>query len=256
MSEWLKIVKKHAKLNPGKSLKEYLPAAKEEYQKLKASGKVVLKSVVDTGKKMISKKKGKKQRGGGDSSDRKANGGDIARGAVDELEGEDEETSLVHEHEPCLDDDGEVILDNNGEPVRAPCEPEEEPEGDEADQNGGGYKAVVSLQGRTRAGGKRGVSKRKRKSSRNVDVAVAQSLAAAAPMISPRMVAIARARTRTRIGGKKSKKVRKSRKSRKSLKLKKSRKYGKSKKSRKSRKMKKSRNNHKPKSDITSTNLA
>ena len=39
MSEWLKIVKKHAKLNPGKSLKEYLPDAQAEYKKLKQSEK-------------------------------------------------------------------------------------------------------------------------------------------------------------------------------------------------------------------------
>ena len=44
MSEWLKIVKKHAQLNKGKSLKEYLPDAKAEYDMLKKSGKIVLKS--------------------------------------------------------------------------------------------------------------------------------------------------------------------------------------------------------------------
>jgi hypothetical protein len=40
MTAWLDIVKKHAKANPGKSLREFLPEAKAEYAKLKKSGKV------------------------------------------------------------------------------------------------------------------------------------------------------------------------------------------------------------------------
>ena len=63
MSEWLKIVKKHAKLNPGKSLKEYLPDAQAEYKKLKQSGKVILKTAVEKTKKVLRKPKHKKQKG-------------------------------------------------------------------------------------------------------------------------------------------------------------------------------------------------
>lgn len=44
MVKWLDIVKKHAKLNPGKSLKEYLPHAKAEWDQLKKSGQVVVAS--------------------------------------------------------------------------------------------------------------------------------------------------------------------------------------------------------------------
>ena len=58
MSEWLKIVKKHAQLNKGKSLKEYLPDAKAEYDMLKKSGKIVLKS----SKSLKKNKRRKKER--------------------------------------------------------------------------------------------------------------------------------------------------------------------------------------------------
>lgn len=44
MVKWLDIVKKHAKLNPGKSLKEYLPQAKVEWDQLKKSGQVAVTS--------------------------------------------------------------------------------------------------------------------------------------------------------------------------------------------------------------------
>lgn len=44
MTKWLDVVKKHAKLNPGKSMKEYLPHAKAEWDQLKKSGQVVVAS--------------------------------------------------------------------------------------------------------------------------------------------------------------------------------------------------------------------
>ena len=71
MSEWLKIVKKHAQLNKGKSLKEYLPDAKAEYDMLKKSGKIVLKSSKSLKKNKRRKKerkvKRKKKQKGGES---------------------------------------------------------------------------------------------------------------------------------------------------------------------------------------------
>ena len=45
MSAWLDIVKKHSKLNKGKSLKDILPFAKAEYDALKKSGKVLVKGL-------------------------------------------------------------------------------------------------------------------------------------------------------------------------------------------------------------------
>ena len=73
MSEWLKIVKKHAQLNKGKSLKEYLPDAKAEYDMLKKSGKIVLKSSKSLKKNKRRKKerkvkRKKKQKGGDDDT--------------------------------------------------------------------------------------------------------------------------------------------------------------------------------------------
>ena len=76
MTAWLDIVKKHAKMNKGKSLKEYLPDAKKEYDMLKKSGKIQLKGTSSKkSKKTKSSKKGgksrknkrrRKQRGGED----------------------------------------------------------------------------------------------------------------------------------------------------------------------------------------------
>ena len=89
MSEWLKIVKKHAQLNKGKSLKEYLPDAKAEYDMLKKSGKIVLKSSKSLKKNKRRKKerkvkRKKKQRGG-------AEPGEEGEGEEDEEEEEGEE---------------------------------------------------------------------------------------------------------------------------------------------------------------------
>jgi hypothetical protein len=61
--KWLDVVKKHAKLNPGKSLKEYLADAQKEYASLKKQGKIDPPKNA-SGKK--SGKKGKKHRGGDD----------------------------------------------------------------------------------------------------------------------------------------------------------------------------------------------
>jgi len=76
MTAWLDIVKKHAKMNKGKSLKEYLPDAKKEYDMLKKSGKIQLKGTYSKKSKKTKsfKKRGKskknkrrrKQRGGED----------------------------------------------------------------------------------------------------------------------------------------------------------------------------------------------
>jgi hypothetical protein len=76
MTAWLNIVKKHAKMNKGKSLKEYLPDAKKEYDMLKKSGKIQLKGTYSKKSKKTKsfKKRGKskkytrrrKQRGGED----------------------------------------------------------------------------------------------------------------------------------------------------------------------------------------------
>ena len=76
MTAWLDIVKKHAKMNKGKSLIEYLPDAKKEYDMLKKSGKIQLKGTSSKkSKKTKSSKKGgksrknkrrRKQRGGDD----------------------------------------------------------------------------------------------------------------------------------------------------------------------------------------------
>lgn len=59
MSAWLNIVKKHTKLpkNKGKSLKEYLPDAKKEYDMLKKTGKIVLKASSAFSKKVRKTKK-------------------------------------------------------------------------------------------------------------------------------------------------------------------------------------------------------
>ena len=84
MSEWLKIVKKHAQLNKGKSLKEYLPDAKAEYDMLKKSGKIVLKSSKSLKKNKRRKKERKVKR------KKKQKGGE---GEADASEDEDEEDS-------------------------------------------------------------------------------------------------------------------------------------------------------------------
>ena len=57
MSAWLDIVKKHSKLNKGKSLKDILPFAKAEYDALKKSGKVPVKGLKKTNKKHLRVKK-------------------------------------------------------------------------------------------------------------------------------------------------------------------------------------------------------
>ena len=249
MSEWLKIVKKHAKLNPGKSLRDFLPAAKLEYQKLKASGKVVLKSAVKTAKRVVG---GKKHRKHSSKRTKKQRGGSRDRDADDEEEDEDEEV----EHE---------VVENNEEDENYQPEMEPEPEDDSDEVRGGrdrddiaggrdnfyggrddiagghddipsGYRATISMRGRTRAGGYSkcmmgGKKHRRGKGEKNkgisaADVSMSQMLASAPMMM--------RASSRTRAGGKKMK-----------------RRGG-----RKTRKMKKQRKNKKYRSDITSTNLA
>jgi hypothetical protein len=200
MSEWLKIVKKHAKMNPGKSLKEYLPDAKVEYQKLKASGKVVLKSALNAtkkvGKKIMKKQKkhSKKQRGGG------------------RIDGDDDEPPP-----------GPPVLVRQNAMTDERNEPDEEPEIslDEELQDGGkkkrrgGYQASIFMRGRTRAGGKSrktrkgGRKSRKSRKSRkgrkgisNSDVATSQMLAAAATMPIAMLA-------RGKAGGKKNRKNKK-----------------------------------------------
>lgn len=88
MTAWLNIVKKHAKMNKGKSLKEYLPDAKKEYDMLKKSGKIQLKGTSSKkSKKTKSSKKGGKSRK--NKRRRKQRGGD----------GEDDETDQDGEME-------------------------------------------------------------------------------------------------------------------------------------------------------------
>ena len=86
MTAWLNIVKKHAKMNKGKSLKEYLPDAKKEYDMLKKSGKIKLKGTYSKkSKKTKSSKKGGKSRK--NKRRRKQRGGD---GEDDETDQDDE----------------------------------------------------------------------------------------------------------------------------------------------------------------------
>ncbi len=185
MSEWLKIVKKHAKLNPGKSLKEYLPDAQVEYKKLKQSGKVVLKSVIGKTKhhkKRKGKSHTKKQRGG-----RKSTSGTDAD-ADDDADGdyayEDVEMTDANENGDATYGDGNykddvemTDTDENGDatygvedvemtdaddmPVGSPVLQRQnatygDDENEEPEQSGGnsGYHASIMMRGRTRAGGK------------------------------------------------------------------------------------------------------
>lgn len=203
MSEWLKIVKKYAKLNPGKSLKEYLPDAQAEYKKLKQSGKVVLKTAIEKTKKAIGgKKKGKhsnrntakKQRGGSKDSD----------GDDNELDNEnvDRVVDVDEQDVDTSDMMDEVVAE----------EDEQMEEGGNDDIVGGGnnamdvYHATISMKGRTRAGGKRnrgsrksckrggkkggrksgGTKKKRSKKSKQLDVAVSQMLATAPMMMKSR----------------------------------------------------------------------
>ena len=86
MTTWLDIVKKHAKMNKGKSLKDFLPDAKKEYDMLKKSGKIALSTI--SGKiKTISRSKTRKTR----SKRAGSNGDDIA---VDEIIMEEESEGL------------------------------------------------------------------------------------------------------------------------------------------------------------------
>ena len=162
MSEWLKIVKKHAKLNPGKSLKEYLPDAQAEYKKLKASGKVVLKSAVEktkkvTGKLMHKKKhrKNKKQKGGNKDSDDTDPDDTDADIDVDETDvdmNDIEDEEVAEEDEELADEYRE-----EREQERYGGRKRDISGGD--DIAGGGkdgslnYVAPISMRGRTRAGG-------------------------------------------------------------------------------------------------------
>ena len=82
MTAWLDIVKKHAKMNKGKSLKEFLPDAKKEYDMLKKSGKIQLKGTSSKkSKKTKSSKKGGKSR----KNKRKQRGRGLMRGGDDEM---------------------------------------------------------------------------------------------------------------------------------------------------------------------------
>ena len=89
MTAWLDIVKKHAKMNKGKSLKEYLPDAKKEYDMLKKSGKIQLKGTSSKkSKKTKSSKKGGKSRK--NKRRRKQRGGEVDEMVTDqdrEMEG-------------------------------------------------------------------------------------------------------------------------------------------------------------------------
>ena len=89
MTAWLDIVKKHAKMNKGKSLKEYLPDAKKEYDMLKKSGKIQLKGTSSKkSKKTKSSKKGGKSKK--NKRRRKQRGGEVDEMVTDqdgEMEG-------------------------------------------------------------------------------------------------------------------------------------------------------------------------
>lgn len=197
MSQWLKIVKKHAKLNPGKSLKEYLPDAQVEYKKLKQSGKVVLKMV--TGKKKAhvktkhKKRKGKrhtkKHRGGGKDSDDADADAD-----ADAMDNDVQDTEEI---------DYSTDMNDN-------VEEEEEEESDSmmGGKKGGFYQAPILMRGRTRAGGKKGGRRSRRGGSRKggkkptaLDISTSQMLASA-----PLAVAMSRGRASA---GKKLKRSRK-----------------------------------------------
>jgi len=82
MTAWLNIVKKHAKMNKGKSLKEYLPDAKKEYDMLKKSGKIKLKG---TYSKKSKKTKSFKKRGKSKKYTRKQRGRGLMRGGDDTM---------------------------------------------------------------------------------------------------------------------------------------------------------------------------
>ena len=83
MTAWLDIVKKHAKMNKGKSLKEYLPDAKKEYDMLKKSGKIQLKG---TSSKKSKKTKSFKKRGKSRKNKRrrKQRGGEVDEMVTDQ----------------------------------------------------------------------------------------------------------------------------------------------------------------------------
>jgi hypothetical protein len=221
MSEWLKIVKKHAKLNPGKSLKEYLPDAQAEYKKLKQAGKVVLKTAIEKTKKVLRKPKHKKQnakrhtkkqRGGKKDSD----------DDDDDDDDDDAENNVVKNHIA----ENNVVKNHIAENNVAETDMEDEVVAEESEENskqgdrrrkasggddiaGGrknapnGYHAIISMKGRTRAGGKHksngGKGQKGRKSlkrgrkSRDLDVTVSNMLSGAPLMM----------RSRTRSGGKK-----------------------------------------------------
>lgn len=83
--KWLDVVKKHAKLNPGKSLKEYLGDAQKEYASLKKQGKIDPPKNASQKKGSKKHKKGKKQRGGQDSDTEEGFGGEEIN--ADEEEG-------------------------------------------------------------------------------------------------------------------------------------------------------------------------
>ena len=67
--KWLDIVKKHAKLNPRKSLRDYLPKAKVEWDQLKKSGQVVVASASKTVKSI---------KGGGKRQNKKSKSNDLS----------------------------------------------------------------------------------------------------------------------------------------------------------------------------------
>ena len=86
--KWLDVVKKHAKLNPGKSLKEYLGDAQKEYASLKKQGKIDPPKNGSQKKGNKKHKKSKKQRGGQDLMDVANDEG--GEGAMDIVEDEEE----------------------------------------------------------------------------------------------------------------------------------------------------------------------
>lgn len=206
MSEWLKIVKKHSKLNPGKSLKDFLPDAQSEYKLLKKSGKVVLKTTMNVTKKVFGKKhkKHKKHK----SKHKKEQGG-----SKDNIGTDDAVADVDSDSEENVDEIKEVDYSNDNENEEG-GEDEKEKKNMADDKIGRDYKATILLRGRTRAGGgwkkcggkkgggRRGNSKGSRRGAKKggkkpsvLHVSTSQMLAAA-PMAQSR----SRGRTRAKAG--------------------------------------------------------
>ena len=131
MTAWLDIVKKHSKMNKGKSLKEFLPDAKKEYDMLKKSGKIQFKSTSSK------KTKSFKKRGKSKKYTRKQRGRGLIRGSNDDVMVTGQDDVMVTGQD---DDDDDNDDDNDDDK--------------EEEEHGGGKKRSRKGGKRSRKGGK------------------------------------------------------------------------------------------------------